>query len=382
MNMKFVIAPDSFKESMDANTAAHSIQKGLRAVYPDASYCLFPMADGGEGTLKAVHHYSPDGKIINASVHGPLNSLVQSEILYIPSKSEIFIEMAEASGIMLIDKNHRNPLKTSTYGVGELVKIALTYHPKRLVIGIGGSVTNDGGAGFLQALGLSFLDANRNPIQIGGQYLKDIEFVESTQIFELFNNIDVIVLSDVKNHLLGPEGATFTYGTQKGGTKEILNQLETGMSHFANIMETTFSKNCRNLPGSGAAGGLGFALHFLPNVKFLSGIDYISSLSKIEEDIKNCDAVFIGEGSLDKQSLQGKVPIGIARIAKKHHKTVVALVGKLECRIDEVSLHGIDYVFTINDDAENLNQLLKDGPKNIELTAKKVAKTLRERGIL
>ena len=380
--MKFVIAPDSFKESMDANTAAKSIQNGLKSIYPDATFNLFPMADGGEGTLKAVQHYSVDGNITKVHVHGPLESSVDSEILYIPSKSEFFIEMAEASGIMLIDKQFRNPLFTTTFGVGELVKYALNYNPKRLIIGIGGSVTNDGGAGFLQAIGARFYDSLGRVVKKGGNHLSEIQSVEIDGIFDKFKDIEVIVLSDVKNTLLGKDGATYTYGSQKGGTKEILNRLELGMEHYANLLETAFGKHSRDLPGAGAAGGLGFALHFLPNVKFVSGIEYISSLSNIEEAIKTCDAVFIGEGSLDKQSLQGKVPIGIARLAKKYNKTVVALVGKLECDVKEVTLHGIDYVFTINDEAENLNQLLKDGPKNIELTAKKVAKSLKERGIL
>lgn len=382
MNMKFVIAPDSFKESMDANTAAKSIQKGLKSVFPDAIFKLFPMADGGEGTLKAVHHYSPDGNIIKVRVQGPLDSMVLAEMLYIPSKAEVFIEMAEASGIMLLNREDRNPLYTSTYGVGELVKQALTYHPKRLVIGIGGSVTNDGGAGFLQAIGIDLLDSNGKSIDKGGKNLDLIHSIQEKNTFELFRNVEVVVLSDVKNPLLGKDGATYTYGAQKGGTKNVLDILEKGMENYANIIEKTFKKTCRNLPGSGAAGGLGFALQFLPNVQFVSGIDYISTISKIEEDIITCDAVFIGEGSLDRQSLQGKVPIGIAKLAKKHHKTVVALVGKLECDIKEVSIHGIDYVYTINEDAENLNQILKDGPKNIELTAKKIAKTLKDRGVL
>ncbi|MBN2504655.1 MAG: glycerate kinase [Bacilli bacterium] len=380
--MKFVIAPDSFKESMDALTAAQSIQSGLKDVFPEAHFCLFPMADGGEGTLQAVKYYAKDAQSLEATVRGPLGSHVSASLIWIPSKAEVFIEMAEAAGIMLLEKEQRNPLYTSTYGVGELFEFALSKHPKRIVIALGGSVTNDGGMGFLQALGVVFNDQLGQELPAGGRYLGEVDAINNSKRLGKFKNVQIIVLTDVKNRLLGTNGATLTYGPQKGADTIMLDVLEEGMKKYATVMENHFGKIVRNAIGSGAAGGLGFALQFLPNVDLVSGFDYVAELSNIEEMIADCDVVFIGEGSLDRQSLQGKVPIGIANLAKKYHKPVVALVGTLKCNLDELSPYGIDMVYPINEANENLPNLLKAGPKNLAATAKKVGLSLKERGLL
>lgn len=379
--MKFVIAPDSFKESMNAAVAAEAIEKGLKAVFPQADCRLYPMADGGEGTLHAIRHYSRDMRTLHAQVSGPLDSQVQAEMLYDPEKQEFFVEMAEAGGLMLLEKSQRNPLNTSTYGVGQMVKIALDHHPRRIVIGLGGSVTNDGGAGFLQALGVRIEDKDGLPIGKGGKQLIRTARIDPAEVLEPFRSIEVVVLSDVNNPLLGSNGATTIFSLQKGASPEMQTELEMGMAHFAEVAENVFHRSCRNLPGSGAAGGLGFALQFLPNVRIMSGIDYIAKMSGIESDLETCDAVFIGEGSLDLQSLQGKGPIGIARLAKKYHKPVIALVGRLSCTPEELKDHWIDRVYPISDRTQDLRKLLKDGPKNIEIAAKNVALSFIEDGI-
>jgi glycerate kinase len=294
----------------------------------------------------------------------------------LPQNREIYIEMAEAAGLMLIDSRKRNPLVTTTFGVGEMVMAAMKYQPDRLVIGIGGSATNDGGAGFLQALGLYLTDPDGVEIPHGGKHLASVTAVGNTAALGMFRNVGITVLSDVRNPLLGKNGATYTFGTQKGGTRKQLEQLEQGMTRYADVLESAFCRQYRSLPGSGAAGGLGFALRFLPDVRIVPGIRYISDISGIENDIRDADAVFVGEGSLDSQSLQGKVPVGIAEIAKKYNVKVIAFVGKLQCSREELRTCGIDDVHVISGQYENLEQQLRDGPQNIEKAAEKVARQL------
>lgn len=373
VGMKFVIAPDSFKESMDAFTAATSIRDGLSEVFKDASFCLYPMADGGEGTLKAINYYAKDAITIQELVRGPLESQVSAKMIFIPSKSEIYIEMAEAAGMMLVHSNERNPWKTSTYGVGELVIKALDYHPKRIVIALGGSITNDGGMGFLNALGVAFLNEKQQVIPNGGGYLAHIQFIEHIDSLKRLRDIEFLVLSDVNNPLLGESGATQTFSRQKGAHHEMLNQLEMGMSHYADRMENVFGVVKRHERGSGAAGGLGFALQFLPNSNMISGIEYLIQLSEIERDIENADIVFVGEGSLDEQSLHGKVPIGISKLAMKHHKRVIALVGTVKCNPESLKPYGIHEIYSINEEIGLLQTMLKAAPQNMKATAHKIA---------
>lgn len=376
--MKFVIAPDSFKESMDAITAAQSIKNGLQEVFEDAIFCLYPMADGGEGTLSAIHHYVKDAVIHREWVQGPLSDLVEAKMIHMPAKDEVYIEMAEAAGLMLLDPNKRNPRLTSTYGVGQLVLKALELSPKRIVVALGGSVTNDGGMGFLKALGMKFLDCHGHEVSNGGGSLRDIRTIENKETLDIFTNIEFIVLTDVTNPLLGIRGATHTFSKQKGANHDMLIELETGMENYASLMEDAFSITKRDEQGSGAAGGLGFSLKFLPRVTTQSGIDYILKLSAIENDIKDSDIVFIGEGSLDDQSLHGKVPIGVSLLAKRYGKKVIALVGALKCHPDVLIPYGIDEVYSINEEIGLLQAMLKAAPTNIRLTAKKVAQKMKE----
>jgi glycerate kinase len=336
------------------------------------------MADGGEGTLKVIKYYDHNAMVIEHQVKGPLDTDVKASMIYIPSTEEIFIEMAETSGMMLLNKQDRNPYYTSTYGVGQLVLHALNHHPKRIVIALGGSVTNDGGAGFLSALGVSFLDCMNKPVKLGGKYLRSISSIQNRESLDRFKDIEFLVLSDVRNILLGDRGATHTFGEQKGANFDMRQDLELGMTHFADLMEKTFDKNIRMIPGTGAAGGLGFALNFLPHITIRSGIDYLLQFSGIEKDIMDCDYVFIGEGSLDNQSLEGKVPVGISRLSKKYDKKVIALVGTLKCSEASLRPFGIDEVYTINEEIDYLPNLLKEARKNTKATAEKVARKIKE----
>jgi len=371
--MKFVIAPDSFKESMTAITAAEAMHRGLMKVYPHAQFSIFPMADGGEGTVDALLYYATDTKKMMYSVKGPLGESVDAEIGYLPLKDTVIIEMAQASGIMLVKDSFRNPLYTTTYGVGELLIKSLDLKPKKVIIGIGGSSTNDGGVGFLQAIGIKVLDKQGQNVPFGGIGLHQIDSIDFSTMDPRVMDIEIIVLSDVKNPLLGKNGSSYVFSPQKGATHEMVVQLEAGMEHYATILEKTVGKKMSQLVSSGAAGGLGFALYALKNVKIISGIEYLLTQSHIETEIRACNAVFTGEGSIDLQSIQGKVPVGVGMLSKKYDKPVIVMVGKINCDPDMLKPYGITEVYSINEEVGNFKRTLEDGSKNLEKTTTKVA---------
>ena len=371
--MKFVIAPDSFKESMTAITAAEAMHRGLKKVYPHAQFSIFPMADGGEGTVDALLYNATNTKKLTYAVKGPLGETIDAEIGYLPSKDTVIIEMAQASGIMLVKDLLRNPLYTTTYGVGELLIKSLDLKPKKVIIGIGGSSTNDGGVGFLQAIGVKVLNKLGQPVPFGGIGLHQIDTIDFSTIDPRVMDIEIIVLSDVKNPLLGKNGSSYIFSPQKGATHEMVVQLEAGMEHYASILEKTIGKKLSHLASTGAAGGLGFALSALKNVKIISGIEYLLTQSHIEAEIKTCHAVFTGEGSIDLQSIQGKVPVGVGMLSKKHNKPVVVMVGKINCDPELLKPFGITYVYSINEEVGNLKRSLEEGPKNLERTTAKTA---------
>ncbi len=363
---------------MNAITASESIRDGLKQTFPDSECFLFPMADGGDGSLMVAKYHYRESKILETIVKGPMAYPVKARMLMVGETSEVFIEMAEASGIMRVDQYRRNPLMASTYGVGEMLLSALKTRPEAVVIALGGSVTNDGGMGFLEALGVDFLDRDGNVLPGSGESLQRVSRIENGKCLEAFANTRIIVLADVKNPLLGKSGATYTYGGQKGADRAMIDILEKGMENYADVMERHFGKTYRDAFGSGAAGGLGFALRFLPVVEVVSGFDWFAKLSDVEQFIASCDIVFTGEGSLDSQSLEGKVVSGIASLAKKYNKPVIAFTGRINCRQDELALLGLDRICTINDDSLSLSENLQKGPENLFNAAKKIGHILSE----
>ena len=358
--MKIIVAPDSFKGSLTSIQAANAIEKGIKKAAQNykepVEVIKVPMADGGEGTVEAIVSAN-GGRIITTQVLDPLGREVDSFFGVLPDNTAV-IEMAAASGINLLSEDERNPMKTTTYGTGQLIKKALDYGCKRIIIGIGGSATNDGGVGMAQALGIRFLDKEGNQIGFGGGELYKIEKIDTSLLDPRIFDTSITIASDVKNPLCGPNGASAVYGPQKGATPEMVEILDRNLKHFAAVIQKQFNIDILNVPGSGAAGGLGASLMGFLGAKFCMGIKLVMELVQLEEKIKNADMVITGEGSTDYQTLFGKVPLGIAKIAKKHNKPVVCISGSLGEGYEELYNEGIEAFFSIVNRPMNLEEAM------------------------
>ena len=327
--IKIVIAPDSFKESLSASKVAESIRKGIISAIPSASIVLVPMADGGEGTVQSLVQ-STGGRIIKTQVHDPLMRKITSFFGVLGDGQTAVIEMAAASGIELISADERNPLKTTSYGTGELIKSALDTGVRKLIIGIGGSATNDAGVGMLQALGMRFHDKIGIAINPGGGSLDELRDIDITNMDKRLKTTKIVVASDVNNPLFGPSGASNVFGPQKGASPEMVKKLDNNLSHFARITEKFLKMKFHSIPGAGAAGGLGFGLIAWLNAEIKPGFEIISKKAGLEEKIRDSDLVITGEGKIDAQSKYGKTPYGVAKLAKKYKVPVMAFAGIVE----------------------------------------------------
>ena len=361
--MKIIVAPDSFKGSLSSIQAANAIEKGImkaaRNCQEPVEVIKVPMADGGEGTVEAVIS-AVGGDIISTKVIDPLGREIDSFFGILPDNTAI-IEMAAASGLNLLSEKERNPMKTTTYGTGQLIKKALDYGCKEIIIGIGGSATNDGGVGMAQALGIRFLDKEGNQIAFGGGELYKIEEIDTSSLDPRINDTIITIASDVKNTLCGPNGASAVYGPQKGATPEMVEILDRNLEHLAAVIKKQLNKDVLNVPGSGAAGGLGAALIAFLEAEFCMGIKLVMELVQLEEKIKNADMVITGEGSTDYQTLFGKVPLGIAKIAKKHNKPVVCISGSLGKGYENLYQEGIKAFFSIVNRPMSLEEAMDKG---------------------
>ena len=373
--MKFVIAPDSFKESLTALEVATAIETGFKRVFPDADYVKLPMADGGEGTVQSLVD-ATQGKLIECEVTAPLGDKVKSVFgLAVDGKTAI-IEMAAAAGLHLVPPEKRNPLLTTSYGTGELIKLALDLGVESFILGIGGSATNDGGVGMLQALGMQCLDSQDKPIGFGGAELANIVKIDVQQLDPRLQQVHIEVACDVNNPLCGECGASAIFGPQKGATPEMVKQLDAALSHFAEIAERDCGKQIRDQAGAGAAGGMGGGLLLLPSVQLKAGIQIVLDRLHLIDYVKDADVVITGEGRIDAQSIMGKTPIGVARTAKQFNKPVIAIAGCLREDYDVVFDHGIDAVFPIIHQLGDLSDILKQGEQNLISTAQNVARVL------
>ncbi len=321
-----LIATDSFKESLSATEAAEAIRKGIIQVIPDANISLVPMADGGEGTVQSLVQ-STHGRIVQARVHDPLMRPVNAFIGILGDEQTAVIEMAAASGIELLSENEKNPIKTSSYGTGELIKAALNSGCNKLIIGIGGSATNDGGAGMLQALGIRFFDEKGDLITLRGGNLSEISKINSTKLDKRLETTNILIASDVDNPLYGGSGASRIFGPQKGADPEMVEKLENSLIHFSGLTENIKGINYHDIPGAGAAGGMGFGLISWLNAEIKSGFEIIAKLTGLEEKIRTADLVITGEGKIDRQTKHGKTPYGVAMLAKKYKIPVWAFAG-------------------------------------------------------
>ncbi len=372
----FILAPDSFKESMSAKEACTAMDKGIRKVFPDANIIHVPMADGGEGTVDSLVDAS-NGTKVNIKVTGPLSyTKVDAYYGLLGDGSTAVIEMAKASGIGLINRDDRNPMITTTYGTGELIKAALDGGAKRIIIGIGGSATNDGGSGMARALGAKFLDEKGEEIPQGGGYLNQLATIDVSEFDKRILDTEILVACDVKNPLTGPEGASHVFGPQKGATPEMVEALDEALKHYSEIIRRDLHKDIEMVPGAGAAGGLGAGLLAFMPATLQSGIEIVVDVNNLSDKIKEADFVFTGEGGMDFQTKFGKAPYGVAQVAKKHGKPVFACVGYIGEGIEVLYEEGITAIFGIMPGAQSLDDALAQGKQNLERTAENVARMI------
>ena len=342
--MKIVIAPNSFKESLSALEAAAAIERGFRQIFPEAVYVKAPMADGGEGTVEALVA-ATGGQICRISVRGPLGTPVDAFFGLTGDGGAAVIEIAAASGLMLLKPDQRNPLVTTTYGVGELIRAALDRGARHLIIGIGGSATNDAGAGMLLALGVRLLDREGQPIGFGGGELDRIARIDRSGLDPRIKDCLIEVACDVNNPLVGPTGASAVFGPQKGATPEMVRRLDGNLRHFAECAWRDLGVAIADLPGGGAAGGLGAALHGFLGAKLRPGVEIVMDVVDLDRIVADADLVVTGEGRIDGQTLYGKTPIGVAALAKRHGKPVIGIAGCQGPGAEAVFDRGIDAVF-------------------------------------
>ncbi|MGO3566982.1 MAG: glycerate kinase [Serratia grimesii] len=369
---KVVIAPDSFKESLSALEVAEAIERGFRQVYPQAQYVKLPMADGGEGTVDSMVA-ATGGEIVRVEVTGPLGQPVQAFYGLLGDGETAVIEMAAASGLHLAPKALRDPRITTSYGTGELILAALERGVKAIILGIGGSATNDGGAGMMQALGARLLDDKQNPLLPGGAALAQLAQIDLSEVDPRLQQVSVTAACDVDNPLCGPHGASAVFGPQKGATPEMVTQLDSALSHFGSLLQQATGREVINTPGAGAAGGMGAALLGMLNARLRPGIEIVIETLRLEEALCDADLVITGEGRLDSQSIHGKTPIGVARVAKRHGLPVIGIAGSLSKDYQVVHQHGIDAAFSVLDRIVTLDEALTEAADNLEVTARNVA---------
>lgn len=344
--MKIVIATDSFKGSLNSIEVAECIEKGIKNVFKNTEVVKVPMADGGEGTVQSLV-YATNGKIINEIVTGPLGEKIEAFYGVLGDNKTAVIEMSAASGLPLVPPDKRNPMVTTTYGTGELIRKALDRGCRDFIIGIGGSATNDGGAGMAQALGVKLLDVNNMEIGFGGGELINIDKIDISNIDKRIFDSKFTVACDVDNPLCGPNGASYIYGPQKGANDEMVRLLDVGLRHFSNIIKRDLNKNIENLKGAGAAGGLGGGLVAFLEAKLKPGIDIVIEKCNLSELVNDADFVITGEGKIDSQTINGKTPIGVAKVAKKKNIPVIVIAGCIDDDAFIAHHYGIDAMFSI-----------------------------------
>ncbi|MCH4249897.1 MAG: glycerate kinase [Microbacteriaceae bacterium] len=375
--MRLVLAPDSFKESLTAQQAAQAMSAGVRAVLPDADLVLIPMADGGEGTVQSLVD-ATSGHIVTRQVRGPLGRQVEARFGMLGDGHTAIIEMAEASGLQLVPVAERNPLVTTTYGTGELIRAALEEGARSIILGIGGSATVDGGAGMAQALGYRLTDASGAELAPGGAALADLAHIDASGADPRLRALTILIASDVTNPLTGPEGSAAVFGPQKGATPEMVSQLDAALAHFARVVRTDLGREVDQATGAGAAGGLGAGLLAFTESEMRSGFDIVAEYAHLAEACQGADFVLTGEGSIDRQTLRGKTPLGVAQVAKHvaPDTTVIALAGRIGPGAEELYTLGIDAIFSIVPGATTLSDALSNGAENITRTTENVMRFL------
>lgn len=376
--MKVTIAIDSLKGSLSSLEAGHAIEDGIKKVYPDAEVCVRPLADGGEGTVEALT-IGMGGELETITVTGPHGRPVSCQYGMIKETQTAIMEMATAAGITLVTGDERNPLKTTTYGVGEMILDAIRKGCRRFIVGIGGSATNDGGIGMLQALGYDFLDADGNAIPHCGKGLAALASISADHVIPELSECTFKIACDVTNPLCGPLGASAIYGPQKGATPDIVRDMDGWLGNYAVLAKAVNPAADAEIPGTGAAGGLGFAFSVFTNAVLESGISIILEETRLEDYVKDADFVITGEGRLDAQTVMGKAPSGVANIAKKYGKTVLAFSGCVTEDAVHCNEHGIDAFFPILRGVVSLDEAMdpENARKNMSATVEQVFRLIQ-----
>lgn len=374
--MKVVIACDSFKGSVTAVQAVSYLEEGIRRVWPEAEVDGIPVADGGEGTVDAFLHSVP-GRRICISVTGPLGEPVQAEFTLLEDGTAV-IEMAAASGLPLVSPEQRNPMLTTTYGTGELILAALNAGCSRLVLGLGGSVTNDGGAGMAQALGVKLLGGQGRSLPPGGGALEQLERMDVSGIDPRLAQIPLVVACDVTNPLCGPQGASAVFGPQKGADGDMVAKLDQNLAHFARVGLACTGRDVANVPGAGAAGGLGAGLLLFTNAQMRSGITTVLDTVGFDGRVADADLVITGEGRMDGQSVCGKTPVGVAqRVKAQGNIPVVAIVGSIGPQAERVYDYGIDAIFSTAPGPITLEEAMENSHALLASAAERVARLMQ-----
>ena len=376
--MKIVIAPDSFKENLTSLEVASEIETGLKRVWPDAQYVKVPMADGGEGTVQSLVD-ATGGEIVKVEVSGPMGDKVLASYgLLGGDKRTAVIEMAEASGLPLVPKDKRNPLIATTYGTGELIKDAIARGVREIILGIGGSATNDAGAGLAQALGVRFLNFGGAPIRdlIAGGDLDAVQAIDMSGVDPDLANVSISVACDVTNPLCGEKGASHVYGPQKGATPEMVERLDKNLAHFAYVIKRSIGADVAERPGAGAGGGIGAGLLAFTNATLKRGVELVVAATRLEEHMQGAHLAVTGEGRVDFQTAFGKTPSGVATAAHKHGVPVVAIGGGLADDAGGVFAHGIDGLETATPNAMPLDVAIGKSRQYLQDAGERVARLI------
>lgn len=361
----FLLAPDSFKGSMTADEVCEAMEKGIRQVFPSAVCYKIPMADGGEGTAQSLTK-ATGGTFYPVEVTGPLGKPAKAFYGLLGDKRTAVIEMASAAGLQLVEPHTLNPLYTTTYGVGQLLERCLDKGISRVILGIGGSATNDGGAGFAQAIGIRLLDAEGCELPFGGEALSRLTRIDLSGIDRRIDKITLEVACDVTNPLCGPSGASVVFGPQKGATPEMVRQLDQALSHYAQVIESQIGIAVAKRPGTGAAGGLGFALLAFTPARLSPGVELMIRYTGLQQYVDKADYIFTGEGRIDSQTLYGKTPFGVAQAAKEKGKPLIAIAGQVGEGIEPLYSHGFTAIHSILPHPMPLEEALRNGPRYVE----------------
>lgn len=373
--MKIIVAPDSFKGSCSAICIAHAIESGIKKVFPNAQIVKIPIADGGEGTVEALL-LGCGGEMKQIEVVGPMGEMVTAKYGVLRNGSAV-IEMAVASGLTLVAKEKRNPLVATTYGTGQLIKAALDEGCHKIIIGIGGSATNDGGVGMAQALGVSFQDEDGNELGNGGGELYKLSRIDLRGLDPRLGETEVVVACDVSNPLTGPEGAVAVYGPQKGATPEDVKLLDENLRHYARIIKEQLGIDISHVPGAGAAGGMGAGLMVFCSARLQTGIETVMDVVGFDRYLKDAELVVTGEGQIDGQSVYGKVPVGVAKRAKKFNLPVLVVTGGMGSEAHKVYDYGIDAIMSIPPGPISLREAMEHCERLVEEAAERMMRMLQ-----